>query len=500
MRAHICRASSPGRHFAVDQQTDEADFTLGHADRVLTELAKATDLLRARVEFSVYHVESGTKLDLWAGYVTGYTHDEGVEFGLTAEDGLAALGYSYPRRKATRQCWKRYKDGINCTASSGLTTCNKSWSDCQARSNTPQFGGILTEAQSVRIKDNSSGFFGLGRNSITSTSILDENLYGRVLPEIFTDSDMPVAAQIVASRDESEFFTALGVVGDGPLGAYAESGHLLDNQPHHGPGSLGLRTSLGGSPSNNDLFNIDQVGGGEAQYRAAGTAFVQIRRMDAKGQQYTRPSEHEMTAVVRQGRTGWVWSGPGSRSSALLTNPVWVAVNVLLRALGIEAASASTQEQYFDVAAAVAASAVCNATVTPLVGGGSVTQFQFQGVLADEKPAREWIQEILNNCCGYFTWRFGKLKLGVRLHSGSAEGGAYGVGNVVMGTLQVERRTPQFNHLTASYAEREKKFAANSVLFYDEDHVAAHGESRAHESGGHIHGRPGAAHPDGAAS
>lgn len=463
---------------SIGGSNDEASFVLGNADRVLAQLANAVDLYKARLEFSVYHVQSGNKLDLWAGTVTEYDHDEGEQFSLTASDGLHQLTVSYPRRKATRQCWKRYKDGVNCTAASAATNCNKSWDDCVARANTNQFGGILTIQEAATVKDNSTGFAGLGRNTITAASILSENIYGRVLPEIFTDSDMPVECSVMATRDESEFFSALGVVGEGPINAYG-SGHLLDDQPHHGPGSLGLRTSLGGHPSNPDLFNIDETSGGEAPFRAAGTAFVQIRRVDAKGIQLTKPADHHMTAVVAQGRTGYVWSAPGSRSSALLTNPVWVAINVFLRALGLENASAAAQEQYFDVSAAVSAAAVCDASVTALVGGGSVQQFRFQGVLADEKPARDWIQEILNNCVGYYTWKFGRLKLGLRLHSGSAEGGAYGVGNIVMGSLKVARRTPEFNHLTVTYADRAKKFAANSVLFYDEDHIAEHGEARA---------------------
>jgi len=88
-----------------------------------------------------------------------------------------------------------------------------------------------------------------------------------------------VNAKIASGRDESDFYAAVGIVGEGPLGAYG-TGHKLDGQYHHGyPGSLGLMTSLGPDP-NPATFGMDTDAGPE---RAAGTAFLMIRRSDAKG-------------------------------------------------------------------------------------------------------------------------------------------------------------------------------------------------------------------------
>ena len=66
---------------------------------------------------------------------------------------------------------------------------------------------------------------------------------------MYTDTDMPVNCKVAAGRDESDFYEALGIVGEGPLVAYTPThyedkdgdgnaetlvGHTLDGQAHHG--------------------------------------------------------------------------------------------------------------------------------------------------------------------------------------------------------------------------------------------------------------------------
>ena len=124
------------------------------------------------------------------------------------------------------------------------------------------YGGIIAEPQGVRIKDNSTGVWGFGRSPLTSVSLVADSIYDQVLPEIYTDTDMPVNCKVAAGRDESDFYEALGIVGEGPLVAYtpphyedkdgdgnAETfvGHTLDGQAHHGfpANTYGLRTVPG---------------------------------------------------------------------------------------------------------------------------------------------------------------------------------------------------------------------------------------------------------------
>ena len=74
-----------------------------------------------------------------------------------------------------------------------------------------------------------------------------------------------------------------------------------------------------------------KVFSGNSTYKdnfAAGTAFLVLRRGDAKGLQLSKPSEQQMEAIAQSGhpreeRLGWVWASPGVRVyDPPLTNPV----------------------------------------------------------------------------------------------------------------------------------------------------------------------------------
>jgi hypothetical protein len=465
---------------SLGNEADEARFTFGNADRVMRDLANDVDLFRAAIEFSLFHVSTGIKLDLWRGDIVNWSMDAGPEFQVTAADGLYELNLPYPTRRISRTCWKQFNDGLGCPfATQGAldlvnfpdadpTKCDKGYdtaNGCRAHGMNPYYGGIIAKPQGVRIKDNSTGVWGFGRSTITSVSLIADSIYDEVLPEIYTDSGMPVNCKIAAGRDESDFYAALGIVGEGPIGSFG-SGHKLDGQFHHGyPGALGLLLATGLDP-NPVPFGMDTDAPVE---RAAGTAFLMIRRADAKGIQPSRPAEHAMQAVVSQGLTGWVWTEPGARSQQVLTNPVWIAVNMLLRARGLRFADAATAEQYFDVNAAIAAASICDEQVNKLVGTGTETQFKFRGVLQEEKPLRDWIQEVLMNCLGYYSFAFGKLKVGIRVNSSVVE--PFTMGNILFQSLQLAPMRPAFNHLTANFADEEFEFVNNSITLYDMDHA-----------------------------
>ena len=241
----------------------------------------------------------------------------------------------------SRTCWKPYDDDLACPfASEGALdlvhfpsadagSCDKNYdtpNGCLAHGMKHRFGGVLVEPQGVNVKDNSTGTWGFGRSSMTSVSLVGESCYDEVVPEIYTDSDMPVNAKVAAGRDESDFYEAMGIVGEGPIGAFG-SGHKLDGQYHHGyPGALGLREARGTDPAGaSDWFSLDQSGdqtggdwrkvfNGSSTFKdnfAAGTAFVVIRRSDAKGLQLSKLGEHQIQVVVALGLSGWVWAAPG---------------------------------------------------------------------------------------------------------------------------------------------------------------------------------------------
>lgn len=464
---------------ALDGEADQASFRFGNADRVMRDLAEDTDLWRAKIEFSVFHVGTGIKLDFWTGEVKSFSAGEQIDFVLQAADNLYELRETYPTRFITRTCWKQFDDGVNCPYTANgigsFVDCDKSPGACAARGMTAWHGGINVQPQGLfNIKNNGEG---AGRRRISPYSVVSDSIYGQPLQEIYTDSDMPVNCQLAAGREESDFYTGMGIIGGGPIGAFGSdnSKHLLDGQPMH-PG-FSPRFGAGHDPAqdndpspDSDQFSLDPHDG----TMAAGVAFAQIRRSDPPGVQLSKITEHTMQVVVTGGLGGWYWTGPTTRAwSNTITNPIWIALNVFLRAKGMFAASAGTQEALVDTASAIAAAAICNDVVAVVVGAGTETQFKFRGVIADAKPLKDWLTEILKNCLGYYTNANGKLKFGIRVNSSAVE--AFEAGNVILGSIQLAPIQPRFNDVTVAFADSEYDFQTNTVNIYDQVHVERYG-------------------------
>jgi hypothetical protein len=509
---------------SIDGSADDTQFRFGNADRVMVRLANDTELKDARIELSFYFVSTGLQLDLWAGKILDWSADKGPEFSIQGSDIISALTLQSPVRNVSRTCWRIVGDmRFGCPAAPG-STCDLGYDTpdgCVAKGGTVRqsFGGQLVRPQAVTIKDNSTGTFGFGRALITPTSQINETAYGAPLAEIWHDDDgipqraLSVNCLMVDGREESEFYDGLGIVGRGPIGAYtvarmydsdadgkAETfiGSTLDGQPHHGfhqtddngsytDSSFGLRQVKGTDPAGpGDYFSLGRVagtpnpgevvGGGSIyeQNYAAGVAFMEIRRTDQKGIQPSEITSHNMVAMVSQGLAGLAWSGPGGRSSVPgLTDPFWVTINTFLRSLGIEAQDTLTQEDYFDVAAAVSCAGIAGTTVASLFGGGSERQFRFKGTIGTLKPLRDRLQEILNNALGYYTWSFGKLKLGCRVNAVPET--TFSTGNMLMGSLKLEPIKPMFEKLTVEFADEEFLFQKNTADYTDLDYALRNG-------------------------
>jgi hypothetical protein len=468
---------------------DEATFLLGNADDVFTTVANTLPLQRAKIEFSFYEVASGALLNFWAGFMSKpWTLKDGdTTFQIQASDGAYELNLAYPKRTISDTCWKKFADGVFCPATGGneVTPCDKGYdtpAGCTFHNRINSFGGVKINPQGVRIKDNSTGGFFGGRSTINSVSLINDSGYGKVIPEHYCYGDMPVDAVVVAGRDESDFFAAVGVIGEGPVAYTGDSRlHLIDNQPAQDPAhGLGIRLSIGNDP-NPDYFGIDQAPwNGEASVpnatRAAGTAWLELRRVDAKGIQLAAASDHAMQAVLQGGLGGWIWSAPGSRTWApTLINPAWIAINGHLRAQNrwvdntrSSAISASEMEKYFDVQATIAAGAICSDQVAALVGSGNEDQFRFEGSLREQKPWRDWLQEILNCCLGYYSNSFGKLRIGLKYNSSAVEN--FTVGNIIADTLTCQPIEPRFNEYFTDFGDKDFNWSVNSVHNYDINH------------------------------
>ncbi|MCX6620215.1 MAG: DUF2163 domain-containing protein, partial [Acidobacteria bacterium] len=461
---------------SIGNESDTARFVLGNADRVFKLISDQIPFDNADVQFSAYHVEAQTRLDLWAGCLSKW-RARGATFEIEVRDGAFELLQKYPRRRASKTCWKRFRSQ-SCGYSGDGVSCGKSYQDCQTFANTARFGGIALNPQPVTVRDNSQG----GRPRMTSTSIIADTIYATAIPEVYTDREMVVPALLVGYREEGDFADSLAVVSDGPIGGYASPlKQLLDGQPPHGPGNYGWRGVLGTDPQT-EPFGLSQSGPGSISVypdttTAAGTAFVEIRKVDPAGRQLSRLSDHNVSVAVTSGLGGWVWDDPQDPASrhwvAPLVNPVWVMVNALLRARALQDSNVTATEQaaQFDLPYCFETAATC-ATVVPCVidrtpqvwvptdtkGNGywdtgavetTETQFIFCGRIADEKPLRDWLTEIAQGALLYFTFRNNMLRIGIRSNAVPVQ--AFGPGNVIADSVEVEPLDAEYNHLTVRF-------------------------------------------------
>lgn len=388
---------------------------------------------------------------------------------------------------------------------------------------TAYFGAQQADPQGVTIKDDSTGFLGFGRNTVTATSIVSDTVWGLALPEIWCNSGGNALfaylanALMVDYRDESGYADSLGILGAGPLGGFTASmvvtnadgfryvvapmvdGYLWQglqvngnlNVTKYQPG-MGLRQITGNDPANPN-YDFFSLGSGSPQVwepnnYAAGTAACEIRIVKSTTIQPSTPDQHQMTVPIDYGMWGWTWDQNGNRTAVKgLINPFWIAVNMLLRALGLyggpstgSGPSSASQLAAFVLPSLIAgdgsgAAEIAAAQVTPILGTGTETQFQFQGVISSQKPFRDWLTEVLNCCLGYYTWEFGKLKLGCRINSSAVD--AYSLGNTLFQTLKLTPIQAAFEHRVLSYADVAYQYQANTAEYCDKSHAAYYGRA-----------------------
>ena len=113
--------------------------------------------------------------------------------------------------------------------------------------------------------------------------------------------------------------------------------------------------------------------------------------------------------------------------------------------------------------------------VAAILGTGTETQFQFQGIISSQKPFRDWLTEVLNCCLGFYTWEFGKLKLGCRINASAVD--AYTLANSLFQTLRLTPIQAGFEHLVLSFADVAYQYQANTAEYCDKSHAAYYGRA-----------------------
>jgi hypothetical protein len=531
----------PGSDVLISQDikgaSDNVRFAFGNGDRVMTQLANDTDLKYAEIDLCLFHVNSGILLQLWKGVIQNYVSDGTPTFPVTCSDGFFQIMNQYPERQLSRQCWKTFDDGVNCPyAAHGSggdpDTCDyylESANGCQAHGMARYFGGHQADPQGVIIKDDSTGFLGFGRNTVTATSIISDTIWGLALPEIWCNSGgnplfaFLATALMVNYRDESGYADSLGILGAGPLGGFTPSmvvqnadgyrylvAPMVDGYPWQGlkidgnlnvtkyqPG-MGLRYVAGNDPANpsSDYFSLGQ---GSPQVwqpnvYAAGTAACEIRIVKSTTIQPSTPDQHQMKVPIDFGMWGWTWDHAGNRTAVKgLINPFWIAVNMLLRAMGLygdpstgsdpgggPGPSSADQLATFVLPSLVVgdgngAAEIAADQVPAILGAGVETQFQFQGILSSQKPFRDWLTEVLNCCLGFYAWEFGQLKLGCRINASAVD--AYTAGNMLFQSLRLAPIQSAFEHLVLSFADVAYQYQANTAEYCDKSHAAYYGRA-----------------------
>jgi hypothetical protein len=517
--------------------SDNVRFAFGNGDRVMTQLANDTDLKYAEIDLCLFHVNSGILLQLWKGVIQNYVSDGTPVFPVTCSDGFFQIMNQYPERQLSRQCWKTFDDGVNCPyAAHGSggdpDTCDyylESSNGCQAHGMARYFGGHQADPQGVIIKDDSTGFLGFGRNTVTATSIISDTIWGLALPEIWCNSGgnplfaFLATALMVNYRDESGYADSLGILSAGPLGGFSASmvvtnadgyryvvapmvdgyvwqGLKIDgnlNVTKYQPG-MGLRYVAGNDPANpsSDYFSLGQ---GSPQVwqpnvYAAGTAACEIRIVKSTTIQPSTPDQHQMKVPIDFGMWGWTWDQAGNRTAVKgLINPFWIAVNMLLRAMGLygdpstgsdpgggSGPSSADQLATFVLPSLVVGDGSGTAEiaadqVAAILGDGVETQFQFQGILSSQKPFRDWLTEVLNCCLGFYTWEFGQLKLGCRMNASAVD--AYTAGNMLFQSLRLAPIQSAFEHLVLSFADVAYQYQANTAEYCDKSHATYYGRA-----------------------
>lgn len=539
----------PGSDVLISQDikgtSDNVRFTFGNGDRVMTQLANDTDLKYAEIDLCLFHVNSGILLQLWKGVIQNFVSDGTPVFPVTCSDGFFQIMNQYPERQVSRQCWKTYNDGVNCpwaskgasaaavTAAGGdPTSCDyylESPNGCQVHGMAPYFGGQQADPQGVVIKDDSTGFLGFGRNTVTATSIISDTVWGLALPEIWCNSGGNPLYAFMASglmvdyRDESGYADSLAILSAGPLGGFTASmvvtnadgyryvvAPMVDGYTWQGfqvngnlnvtkyqPG-MGLRYVYGNDPANpsTDYFSLGQGSPQvwEPNVYAAGTAVCEIRIVKSTTIQPSTPDQHQMTVTIDYGMWGWTWDQSGNRTGVKgLINPFWIAVNMLLRAMGLygdpstgsnpaggSGPSSSAQLATFVLSSLIVgngsgAAEIAADQVAAILGTGVETQFQFQGVISSQKPFRDWLTEVLNCCLGYYTWEFGQLKLGCRINASAVD--AYTLANTLFQSLKLTPIQAAFEHLVISFADVAYQYQANTADYCDKSHAAYYGRA-----------------------
>lgn len=108
---------------------------------------------------------------------------------------------------------------------------------------------------------------------------------------------------------------------------------------------------------------------------------------------------------------------------------------------------------------------------------GMELQFMFQGTIAQFKPFRDWANEIMNCCLGFWCFEFGKLKVGIRYSAVPTD--SFTLGSMLYQSLTITPISAAFEYLKVAFANVELQYQSDLAEYQDKDHAAYYGRAGA---------------------
>ena len=163
-----------------------------------------------------------------------------------------------------------------------------------------------------------------------------------------------------------------------------------------------------------------------------------------------------------------------------LTNPFWIAVNSLLRALGLPARDSGTQLAKFVLSSLIAGDGTGTAEIADDLVAQVAGCGHGEAVPVSGRPrAAEALPRLAHGDPGL---RPGLLHLGVRqaearraINASAID--AFTIGNMLFQSLRLEPFDASFEHLVVDFADQAYQYQANTADYQDKSHAAYYGRA-----------------------
>lgn len=473
-------------------ESDSGTLMVDDADLCISQYLEQVNITGWEMKF-IIHVygalgDHGEPVQFWRGYVADWERDSNEGTITFRFDGAAnRLSQMLPHRLVSLSCPLEFDDNpaagqlaecpYSLLGSGGdPDTCDKSLDGakgCVSHGMKRFFQGFVVKPTRASGLLPRSHWYSLGRESYNVTSTALQTVYGQVIPYIYGAGKQIIDAMIFEFRDESEFKAASGILGEGPIGYSNQSTYpnaigqvLLDGLPNH----------LGYEPVRAYGYLGQEVGTCiDTSFRCSRLAFVSIRAIDEVGfgendAGAAATQEHRILVEVNFGlpgvRTYW-WTGDLTLTREAYGGPVHYCYDLFLRALNLRWGGSTgivggnddqPRDQLIDVDSFLAMEA-WQATLVPSITDPTKTEelWRFRGALKEQRPAIDWMRQVMACCPIDIVFSFGKLNFKPRRDDVTVPKANMMVfeqaQNIIDKSFSAVRLKPKYNAVAVTYAD-----------------------------------------------